>query len=230
MYLRLLLPEILPGYRRILYLDSDIVPAGPVGGVLRADLRGQAVGAVRDVQQWRTPRRSPSEFRFVGLPPERYMNSGVLLFDTERWCKEGWTRACIESARDPRLAKAMLRNDQSAINLALRGQWTELSPVWNWQWTEATRYFADDAGARLNHFIGPRKPWRTSTLPPRFTSGYAPFLQRFFPDAPAPPERPPRVDRHRRAFLRHWLRAPAMQAYLDRFPDPLTTVPPGPAR
>jgi hypothetical protein len=228
-YLCLMLPELLPEYRRILYLDCDIVANGPVGAVLEAGLHGQALGAVRDAQQWRTPGRAPAEFSRLGLPTAPSLNSGVLLFDTGRWRAEGWTGACVEAARDPKLAKGYVRNDQSAINLALRGRWTELSPVWNWQWTETTRYFADDAGARLIHFIGPRKPWRTSTLPPRFTSGYAPFLQRFFPDAPAPPERPPRLDRHRRAFLRHWLRAPAMQAYLDRFPDTLTTLAPAPA-
>ncbi len=225
-YLCLMLPELLPEYRRILYLDCDILPNGSVAEVLEADLHGQALGAVRDAQQWRSPDRSPAEFSRLGLPAERYLNSGVLLFDTERWRRERWTEACIAAAADPDLAKGYVRNDQSALNLALRGRWTELSPVWNWQWTETTRYFADDAGARLVHFIGPKKPWRTGALPPRFSAGYGPFLRQFFPDAKAPKPVEPRVDRHRRALLRHWLRAPAMQAYLDRFPDALTTHPP----
>lgn len=225
-YLCLMLPGLLPEYRRILYLDCDIVPNGSVGEALAADLHGQALAAVRDAQQWRTPRRSPAEFSRLGLPAAWYLNSGVLLFDTARWRAEGWTEACVDAARNPELAQGYVRNDQSALNLALRGRWTELSPVWNWQWTESTRYFAEDAGARLIHFIGPKKPWRTDALPPRLTSSYAPFLARHFPEAPAPKAPAPRADRHRRAFLRHWMRAPAMQAYLDRFPDPLTTHPP----
>lgn len=225
-YLCLMLPELLPEYRRILYLDCDIVPNGPVGEVLGADLHGRALGAVRDAQQWRTPGRSPAEFSRLGLPAARYLNSGVLLFETSTWRAERWTEACIDAARNPELARGYVRNDQSALNLALRGEWTELSPVWNWQWTETTRYFADDAGARLIHFIGPKKPWRTDTLPPRLTAAYGPFLARHFPEAPVAKAPFPRVDRHRRAFLRHWLRAPAMQSYLDRFPDPLTTSPP----
>ena len=135
-YLCLMLPELLPEYRRILYLDCDVLPNGPVSEVLSADLHGQALGGVRDAQQWRTPGRSPAEFSRLGLPAERYMNSGVLLFDTERWKAERWTDACIDAAADPELAKGYVRNDQSALNLALRGRWTELSPVWNWQWTE----------------------------------------------------------------------------------------------
>lgn len=227
-YLCLMLPELLPNYRRILYLDCDILPNGPVGEVLAADLHGQALGAVRDVQQWRTPGRRPAEFARLGLLKVPYLNSGVMLFDTERWRAEGLTQACVGAARDPDLAKGYVRNDQSAVNLALQGRWTELSPVWNWQWTESTRYFADDAGARLIHFIGQKKPWRTATLPPRFTAGYRPFLERHFPDAPVPQRSAPRADRHRRAFLRHWLRAPAMQTFLDRFPDALVTHPPQP--
>lgn len=225
-YLCLMLPDVLPEYRRILSLDCDIAPNGPVGEVLGADLGGAAVGAVRDIQQWRSPRRVPAEFSRLGLPARRYLNSGVLLFDTERWRAERWTDACISAARDPALAHAYVRNDQSALNLALRGRWTEISPIWNWQWTESTRYFADDAGARLIHFIGPKKPWRTVALPPRFTAGYHAFLARHFPDAPTPPVPAPRADRHRRAYLRHWLSVPAMQSYLDAFPEALTTVAP----
>lgn len=222
-YICLMLPELLAEYERILYLDCDIAVNGRIDEVLGADLHDQALGAVRDTQQWRTPGRRPAEFARLGLPTARYLNSGVLLMDTARWRAEGVTEACVEAARNPDLAKGYVRNDQSAINLALHGRWTELSPIWNWQWTEANRYFADDAGARLIHFIGPKKPWRTVANPPRFTAGYAPFLRRFFSDAPAPPDTAPRVDRHRRAFLRHWLRAGAMQTYLDRFPTPAST-------
>lgn len=222
-YLCLMLPELLPEYRRILYLDCDVVLDGPIAELLSVDLHGQALGAVRDASQWRRPWRLPKEFERLDLPAARYLNSGVLLFDVERWSAEGWTQACVDAARDPKLAKGYARNDQSAINLALRGRWTEMSPVWNWQWTELSRYFADDAGARVIHFIGPDKPWRSVTLPPRFTRGYAPFLARHFPDAPTPPLPEPRVDRHLRAYVRHRLRAHATQAYFGRFPDPLTT-------
>jgi hypothetical protein len=225
-YLCLMLPDLLPGYGRILYVDADVVLAGPIGDVFDVDLKGGAVAAVRDSQQWRTPGRVPAEFAKLGLGSLRYLNSGVLLFDVARWRAAGLTDACIAAARDPDLAHAYARNDQSAINLALRGRWTELSPVWNWQWTEASRYFADDAGARLIHFIGPRKPWKTATLPPRFTAGYAPFLSRHFPEAPRPPPPEPQVGHPPRALLKHWWRLRATRAYLARFPDPLSTTAP----
>jgi hypothetical protein len=225
-YLCLMLPELLPEYERVLYLDCDVAPNGGIEEVFGVDLRGQALGAVRDIQQWFTPSRRPAEFARAGQVSRRYLNSGVLLFDCHRWRAEGWTDACVRAAADPELALAYVRNDQSALNLALQGQWTELSPVWNWQWTERTRYFAEDAGARIIHFIGPKKPWRTVSIPPRFAEGYTAFLRLNFPEAAEPPRPDLRVNRHRRALLRHWLDVPAMQAFLDRFPDRLTTHPP----
>lgn len=225
-YLCLMLPDLLPEYGRILYLDADIALEGPIGDVFEADLKGGAVAAVRDSQQWRTPRRVPAEFAKLGLGGLKYLNSGVLLFEGPRWRAADLTGACVAAARDPDLAHAYVRNDQSAINLALRGRWTELSPVWNWQWTEASRYFADDAGARLVHFIGPQKPWKAAALPPRFTAGYGPFLAQYFPEAPQPPAQAPEVGGTPRALLKHWWRLRATRAYLARFPDPLATAPP----
>ncbi len=226
-YLCLLLPDLLPEYDRILYLDCDIGVNGPMAEALSLDLHGEALGAVRDNQQWRTPGRRVDEFARLGWAAQRYLNSGVLLFDGPRWREEGWSRRCIEAARDPALARGYVRNDQSALNLALRGRWTELSPVWNWQWTQATRFFADEADARLIHFIGPQKPWKTASLPPRFTRGYAGFLARHFAEAPPQPQPVPRdLPSLGRPLLRHWLRRGAMQTYLARFPDPLDTHPP----
>ena len=227
-YLRLLLPELLPEYCCILYLDCDIALNGPLAEAFGHDLHGQALGAVRDNQQWRTPSRRVSEFARAGLSATRYLNSGVLLFDAALWRRQGWSGRCIKAASDPSLAHAFTRNDQSALNLALRGGWTELSPVWNWQWMAATRLLADDADARLIHFIGPKKPWRTDAIPPRFSRGYGPFLAAHFggeppsPSAPGPRDLAPLAQ----PLLKHWLRLRATRTDLGRFPDPNVTHPP----
>lgn len=230
-FLRLLLPRLLgDDYARILYLDADIhLEAGGLGAALSLDLRGEAVGAVRDHMMWRTPGRRADEFRALGLPRARYCNSGVLLLDTARFEAEGLLERMVALAADPADAAGLARHDQSVLNLALRGRWTELSPVWNWQHTRSTRCAMAHAEPRLVHFIGARKPWLDAgrDLPPRFRARPHAFLSAHMPDHPAlaslDPARRAEPARLARAYFEHWRRWRAMEAYLSRFPLETTT-------
>lgn len=235
-FLRLLLPRLLGSdYERILYLDADIHhDGGDLGVALGLDLRGQAVGAVRDHQMWRTPGRRAMEFARLGWPAARYLNSGVLLLDAARFEAEGWLDRAVAATTDPSLARGRVRNDQSVLNLALRGRWTEISPVWNWQLTRATRHAMAHAEPRLVHFIGARKPWLDTgrELPPRFRARPHAFLSRHVPHHPALAALDP-VGRAEprdlaKSYLAHWRRWRAMEAYLARFPLETTTHPPDP--
>ena len=222
---RLLLPDALAGeYDRLLYLDSDILCAGPgIGRLLRADLAGCWLGAVRDNQQWRSPRRHVSEFRAMGLPALPYFNSGVLLIDVAGW------RAAEVTGQALRLfsgrGAVLTRHDQSALNLIAAGRWAEMSPVWNWQYTWATRFFADLAEPRLVHFIGPGKPWkeRGRALPARFRAPYA-ALAGHWPDradlAAVDGAAAAWPDDLARILVKHAWSARRMGAYLARFDDP----------
>ena len=233
-YLCLMLPRLMGAdYERILSLDCDVhLERGDLSTLLALDLHGQAVGAVRDCSQWRTPARVPTEFRGMGWASERYLNSGVLLYDAARLDEEGWLDRMVAVATDPAYARGYTRNDQSAINLALRGRWTELSPVWNWQYVRATRHAAEHAEPRLVHFIGPRKPWLAAgrDLPPRHRARPHAFLSRHLPDHPALASLDP-VGRAEprdlgRSYFAHWRRWRSMEAYLARFPLETTTHPP----
>ena len=231
-YLRLLVPSEVAGrYRRVLYLDSDMLPLG--GGLdelLGAELHGAALGAVRDNQQWRTPARQVVEFRRATLPAAPYFNAGLLLIDVERFNSERILDRTIALMRSrPDLT---MRHDQSLLNLVQYRRWTELSPVWNWQFSWATRFFAGLAEPRLLHFIGPRKPWKDerAELPASYRRVYRDFQQRCYPDhpeiAPADPDRPAWPDRAVRTFVKHAVSAERMRRYLQAFPRPTVTLPP----
>ena len=224
-YLCLMLPDLLPEYERIAYLDCDIAVAIPdLDKLLRLNLRDRAVGAVRDIAQWRTPTRRPKEMIRLNRSTHPYFNSGVMLIDSGRWRAERLGESCVSITRDETLRKALLREDQSIINFATGGRWCEISPVWNWQWTWASRMFADAAGARLVHFIGPKKPWNSCEVPLHYTYGYRSFLHRHFPShTRSDGELPPNIRNLGRVLVRHRIRMSATQALLDRFPSITTT-------
>lgn len=226
-YLRMLLPSMLAAdYDRILYLDSDIwVKGGDIEGLFAIDLQGHPVACVRDNQQWRTPGRKVQEFRDFQLPNAPYFNSGVILFDVASWNAQGIEAKALEFGA--RHGAKLMRHDQTLLNCVLHGNWAELSPVWNWQYTWSTRLLEPMADANILHFIGSRKPWNSTRgeYPPKFRRNYASFIARFFPDRPAiPPEVVNPATNGpflRKMLFKHLLSNRAMMRYLSRFPDEL---------
>lgn len=227
-YLRLALPAAFSNdYDRILYMDSDIfIQGGDFAGLLAVDMGAHAIGAVRDNIQWRTPGRRARQFRRLGMPARPYFNAGVLLMDVARYNEQDILARCMELGRTH--ADRMIRHDQNLYNGVLQGDWAELSPVWNWQYTWASRLLEGMADANLVHFIGSKKPWNHTggELPLRFRRSYRRFLAQHFPDRALPQEDGVRPGINgpflRKALLKHLVTQGAMSRYLSRFDDDLT--------
>lgn len=78
-YFRLLLPELLPDVKRILYLDVDMLILDSLGKLYRTDLDNNILGVVRDFP-FTNDKNSWSYF-LLGKFGNRYFNSGMLLMD-----------------------------------------------------------------------------------------------------------------------------------------------------
>ena len=116
------------------------------------------------------------------------------------------------------------------LNLAAEGDWSELSPVWNWQYTRSSMLFEAMEGAHIVHFIGAKKPWNHTggALPPKFRTAYRAFFAEHFPDAPpiGADSLAPHQNRSylRQILLRHYFAVGSFSDYLDRFRDDLTVI------
>lgn len=229
-YLRLWIAEVFCDYDRLLYLDADMfADLGGFGRLMEVDLGGRVIGAVRDMQQWQRPNRHVKEFRIAGLPALPYFNAGLLLIDTARFREEGLLRRClaIAGARP----EAVIHHDQSLLNLALAGNWAELSPVWNWQWPRKRPLYGERIGARLQHFVSGRKPWNdpAADYPRRYAEEYAEFFRRHFPQSDQVRLPPGTGIGHAGAFWRMIVRQALSRRAADRllaaFPDPWTVRP-----
>lgn len=232
-YLRLALPAALAAdYGRLLYYDSDIfVQSGDFAALLGVDLGGRVLGAVRDNTQWRTPGRRPEQFRRLGIPTAPYFNAGMLLIDVERWNATDLMGRCIDFGRRHR--DQMIRHDQNLLNGTLQGDWAELSPAWNWQYTRSTMLFEAMEDAHVVHFINPKKPWTHGggQLPPRFRAGCRAFLAAHYPDRlQIGPDRHAMHQNRgymRDVLFRHLMAMGRFCDYLDRFETDLTVLPAG---
>lgn len=161
---RVFLPELLPEVDRVLYLDCDTIIRRNLSELWMTDLRGMPLGAVVN------PLYPFMDCRFLdelGVRAESYFNSGVLLFDLQKWRASELTEHLLVRAREQGRQEWP---DQNALNVVLRDFWLPLPPAWNAQNTlfDLPMYMLayDEAAiveARANpaiiHFIGPYKPW-----------------------------------------------------------------------
>lgn len=121
---RLLLPELLPEYEKILYLDCDIIVRQDVGKLFRETELGENwLGVV-----FEAPIEQQAErFRALGCDPSRYFNSGFLLMNLARMRDEKVTEKLLEACRVPYLEFP----DQDALNQVCQGHVLPLSPLYD---------------------------------------------------------------------------------------------------
>ncbi|MSE04380.1 glycosyltransferase, partial (plasmid) [Lactobacillus salivarius] len=78
-YFRLLLPDLLPNVKRILYLDVDMLVLNDLGILYRTDLGNSVLGVVRDFPF--TNDKNSWSYLLLGESGDRYFNSGMLLMN-----------------------------------------------------------------------------------------------------------------------------------------------------
>jgi lipopolysaccharide biosynthesis glycosyltransferase len=227
-YLRIALPAAFSNdYDRLLYLDSDIfVQGGDFSALMEVDITPHCVAAVRDHVQWRTPSRQNARNSMKGVPASAYFNAGVMLMDVKSYNDQDLMQRCINFGRARR--EELTRHDQNLYNAVLQGDWAELSPMWNWQFSWSARLFATLVSPHVLHFIGPAKPWkdRDAQFEPRFHNSYARFIASHFPDhrleALKLPRMAPDSTKMAKMLIKHLLTRRKIARYLARFPDDLT--------
>ena len=149
-YARFLLGELLPlDAQMVLYLDSDLVVVGPLGGIL--DRPAVTSGDTRPIVR-AVPRDSGHHLEEFGFRGDRYFNAGVLLVDLKQWRREGIQDRLFERAEE--LFGRLHLWDQDVLNLVLEGRWSELPRNFN-----ETALETKSADARIVHFVGGTKPW-----------------------------------------------------------------------
>lgn len=121
---RLLLPELLPEYDKILYLDCDIVVRQDVGRLYRETELGENwLGVVFEA----SIEQQAERFRALGCDPYRYFNSGFLLMNLAQMREDGVTERLLDACRVPYLEFP----DQDALNQVCQGRVVPLSPLYD---------------------------------------------------------------------------------------------------
>lgn len=125
---RLLLPDLLPEWPDVLYLDADTLVLTDPTELWDARTRHALASAAEDpgLPRFGSPGGPP--WNLLGVSPTHpYFNSGVLLADLAGWRDEEVGPRALALLRSHRLPNG----DQCALNTVLLGRIDRLDPRWN---------------------------------------------------------------------------------------------------
>ncbi len=172
-YFRLFLPQILCGYKKIVYMDADIIVKRDIAELYDTDLEGALIGAVRDpiINGTAKSTRWNMQYNMSELGIKNiydYFQAGVLLIDIEEISKNELPKKMIDYAMTHECELV----DQDVLNLFCQGRVKFIDNRWNVDmnpvamevvpaapsevWEE---YLRNREEGYIYHFAGGEKPW-----------------------------------------------------------------------
>jgi lipopolysaccharide biosynthesis glycosyltransferase/Flp pilus assembly protein TadD len=139
---------------RVLYLDADTWVGPGLDRLIDFDMDDRPLGACLDDVSDPAIRRAALK---IGVAPEAYFNSGVLLFDLKHPALAPALREAIEtSVRHPNLLTFL---DQCALNMAFQAKVAPLPEPFNVFVRQHTDLRSEPTDAVVTHFLARPKPW-----------------------------------------------------------------------
>ncbi len=166
---RLLLPDLLPQYDKVLYIDCDMIFRNDLSELyynldLADNYMAGVFEATLEVQQ--------AHMQAIGCMPGTYINSGLLLMNLKQLRTDGMVAKFLEAAKEEGLEFP----DQDVINQLCKGRTVGLHPSWNSIRTfllpqykaDFLKFYTDQDWQIVQrkgnvHYTGP-KPWKTFTV------------------------------------------------------------------
>ncbi len=155
-FYRIFIPSLFPELKKAIYLDCDIVLNDDIAKMYNTDIGDNILGAVNDESVTLTPEFISYVNEVIGVSEKKYINSGVLLINCEKFREEQ-----IEEKMLSLIEKYNFRTvapDQDYLNYLCKDKIYYFSLGWNKQ-PNRVRGF-DNNDLHLIHYNHFEKPWR----------------------------------------------------------------------
>ena len=180
-YFRLLIPELLPLYDKIIYLDGDLVCLFDISELYNINLGDNLIAAARDLSGinrflniWSDIGEKKRDLKNDMQVITDYFNSGVVILNNSQLKKTISSTELLDLA----VSKNWKNHDQDVLNFVTEGKTHFLPYEWNFIYTgnlnnlpEQSRreYSEAKKSPKIIHFAGIRdKPWLNPLNVPHF--------------------------------------------------------------
>ena len=176
-YYRLVLPEVLLNYEKILYLDSDMVAETDVAPLYEEDVSGYLLAACHDADTaglyngFEKGKKAYTDKVLKLKEPYQYFQAGVLLLNLEEFRKRFTTEKILRFA----VSEKWQLLDQDILNKLCEGRVKYVDMAWNVmvdyggirknqiialapKWLN-DMYLEARKQQKIIHYAGPEKPW-----------------------------------------------------------------------
>lgn len=153
-YYRLFIASLFPQYKKILYLDCDLVVLGDVSKLYHTDLGDNILGAAPEQFVQNTPAFRRYAEIALGLDPDDYVNAGVLLINLEQFRLHKIEKRFIDLITKHDFD--LLDPDQAYLNYLCRDKIHGLPNGWN----KEPMPLACEGEKNLVHYALYKKPWQ----------------------------------------------------------------------
>lgn len=162
MYSRIMIPRLLKGYDRVLWLDADTIVLREIHSLITMDMgdfpiAASSPGAAFQPENLRfMPFQLENPEKFPELRRTKSIQAGVVLFDIKNWQNNNLDNTIDNLLVSDIKFKFVV---QGLMGLALKGNFIELPYKWNCPVSWTSRYGIDDI--HILHYVGGRgrNPW-----------------------------------------------------------------------
>ena len=124
-YYRILIPNILSQWDKVIYLDSDLICLSDIAPMLSVDMGTNEIAGVITVGN---ENRAEYTIEHLGIPSENYINAGVLIFNNAVLRQKPFLQECYRLLKEKKYLKW---HDQDLLNTLCFGRIYFLDPKWN---------------------------------------------------------------------------------------------------
>lgn len=153
-YYRLFIASLFPQYNKILYLDCDLVVLGDVSELYRTELGDNIIGACPEEFVQNTPEFRKYAEVALGLNPDVYINTGVLLINLDAFRKYQIEKKFVRLIKEYDFD--LLDPDQAYINYLCQGKIMVLPNGWN----KEPMPICCEGKENIVHYALYKKPWQ----------------------------------------------------------------------
>lgn len=181
-----LMSEHFKEYKKMFYLDTDMIFQGDISELYDTDMKGYPIAAVQDVMfEAIYQKKNPLFYhdvpynalgyfqKIIGLESlKQYFNAGMILLDLQRMRELSDEKRAVQILNEYKFTY----NDQDTLNYIVKGHYLSLDPEWNYQNSfDNIKTMSSEAvktqfqwlyrdNPKIIHYVSGRKPWNTERV------------------------------------------------------------------